>query len=210
MELILDPYLQDKTLGLPYWDWSDDWSSPYPKIPNFWSDVSCDIKDSHKSDFNATFHGKTSRYAYDDTFNKPYWPYAPCPSDRHQSKISRISDEKAMKYRFSDMVTGGRGQPFKLEQDINSAKGNIDMKSFGEVLSEVHGRIHVGLGCRMFSTDTTAYDPIFFLHHSFVEKIFVDWQKQAYVTRGDKSYVPEELQSNKILAPFNNPTYKPL
>ena len=60
----------------------------------------------------------------------------------------------------------------------------------------------MGFGCRMLATETAAYDPIFFLHHSFVEKVFVDWQ--------NLHHMPEELQKkDEILAPFNNSTYNP-
>ena len=42
MEMILHPYLSDKTLGLPYWDWTEEFFTP--KIPDLWRNVPSKIK----------------------------------------------------------------------------------------------------------------------------------------------------------------------
>jgi tyrosinase len=39
-----------------------------------------------------------------------------------------------------------------------------------------HNGLHLWVGGDMQSTDTAAYDPVFWAHHSFVEYVFCDWQ----------------------------------
>ena len=44
-------------------------------------------------------------------------------------------------------------------------------------LSQAHNIIHRGLQCTMGPVGTAAYDPIFWLHHSYVDKVFAHWQE---------------------------------
>ena len=68
---------------------------------------------------------------------------------------------------------------------------------FCDKVSRVHGRIHLGFACRLYGTEQSAYDPIFYLHHSFVEKVFVDWQKR-------NPRPPSILSRTRIQKPFDD------
>ena len=212
MELILEPYLQDKTLGLPYWDWtgkSNYWDDecyydesidcPTPEIPDLWSNVPCEIKGSNSSDFSWPFATENN----DDTGYE-----IDCPSDRKRSRISRRTENK-LKESFDEWGLNENHLGFLIEDA--RIKNYQNMSAFGEALSRVHGGIHLALGCRMYSEQTTAYDPIFFLHHSFVEKVFVDWQKlvENYREQYWYSWAGPRPSSQRILAPFDNPKFNP-
>ena len=54
---------------------------------------------------------------------------------------------------------------------------------------------------RMYGEETTAYDPIFFLHHSFVDKVFADWQD---FHQNEQRQNLNKLSDEKILPPFDN------
>ena len=41
-----------------------------------------------------------------------------------------------------------------------------------------HGDVHVELKCTMFPIQTAAYDPIFWLHHSFIDKVWAERQNK--------------------------------
>ena len=69
---------------------------------------------------------------------------------------------------------------------------------FTNMLYQPHGAVHIELDCTMAPIRTTAFDPIFFLHHSFVDKVFADWQKK-HETR------PSLSTSTNTFDPFNNP-----
>ena len=48
LEELLEPYLKDTDLGLPYWDWTKNLT-----IPDLWEDVYSPVKDFKHPDFDA-------------------------------------------------------------------------------------------------------------------------------------------------------------
>ena len=74
----------------------------------------------------------------------------------------------------------------------------------------IHGNVHLFIGGTMEDTLTAANDPIFYLHHSFVDYMWEMWRlnKQTRVQR--ETQFPEDNQlcsapqhfSNHILQPF--------
>ena len=87
----------------------------------------------------------------------------------------------------------------QLQRDLKAQKINaLEKRSFVRFvidLMEPHNTIHHVLFCSMWQTTTSAYAPIFFLHHSFVDKIFSDWQAMP------KRKVPPLEET--ILRPFD-------
>ena len=47
LEELLEPYLKDTDLGLPYWDWTKN-----STIPDLWEDVYSPIRDYNHRDFD--------------------------------------------------------------------------------------------------------------------------------------------------------------
>ena len=60
-----------------------------------------------------------------------------------------------------------------------------------------HGSVHVKLRCTMLSLSTAAYDPIFWLHHGFIDKIWAERQNKP----GLPKMTNTELKDT-ILEPF--------
>ena len=48
LEELLEPYLKDTDLGLPYWDWTKNIT-----IPDLWEDIYSPIKDYNHPDFGT-------------------------------------------------------------------------------------------------------------------------------------------------------------
>ena len=48
LEELLEPYLKDTDLGLPYWDWTKNIT-----IPDLWEDVYSPVKDYNHPDFGT-------------------------------------------------------------------------------------------------------------------------------------------------------------
>ena len=48
LEELLEPYLKDTDLGLPYWDWTKN-----ATIPDLWEDVFSPIKEFNNTDFDG-------------------------------------------------------------------------------------------------------------------------------------------------------------
>ena len=51
LEELLEPYLKDTDLGLPYWDWSKNTT-----IPDLWEDIYSPINDYKHPDFESYKH----------------------------------------------------------------------------------------------------------------------------------------------------------
>ena len=47
LEEVLDPYLADTNIGLPYWDWTKDSS-----VPDVWENIQSPIKAHRSKDYN--------------------------------------------------------------------------------------------------------------------------------------------------------------
>merc|ERR1719188_976216 len=78
--------------------------------------------------------------------------------------------------RINDVNVLDRAGDFTLP--VGEAMGNNDFWFFAESLQRAHNTIHGALDCTMSRPETAAYDPVFWLHHAFVDKKFADWQKR--------------------------------
>jgi Common central domain of tyrosinase len=66
---------------------------------------------------------------------------------------------------FGDLATGAQ-----------SAMANGDFAMFESQLNGVHGSVHVRVGGNMGSVATAGFDPIFYLHHGNVDRLWANWQ----------------------------------
>ena len=87
-----------------------------------------------------------------------------------------------------------------LTDDVEAALNETNFRDFSRLLYNPHGKIHDIIGCDMGNISTAAYDPIFYLHHSFAEKVLVDWQKLHPRT-------PRILSRRRIQRPFDDTRY---
>jgi tyrosinase len=58
---------------------------------------------------------------------------------------------------------------------INSVMANTTFTGFSTALEGPHGWVHNAVGGTM-GTSTSPRDPLFWLHHGFIDKLFADWQ----------------------------------
>ena len=64
-------------------------------------------------------------------------------------------------------------------------------------IRQPHGMVHIDLKCTMEPQETAAYDPIFWLHHSFVDKVWAERQNNPDLPQ----MTSIDLEDN-ILEPF--------
>ncbi|RKP06010.1 hypothetical protein THASP1DRAFT_19023, partial [Thamnocephalis sphaerospora] len=90
---------------------------------------------------------------------------------------------------------------------VNSAVQKLE--SYAEIRQEIenvmHGQVHIGIGGDM-ETMFSPNDPIFFAHHSFVDKIWADWQSVKPQRLRDYSGITSEgnpATANDVLEPYN-------
>ena len=63
-----------------------------------------------------------------------------------------------------------------LATSAQAAMTEADFASFQSQINGVHGSVHVRTGGDMGSVPTAAYDPIFYLHHANIDRLWADWQ----------------------------------
>jgi tyrosinase len=76
-------------------------------------------------------------------------------------------------------TTRDPGAPSRLAQlagMVAAARGDTDYDTFSSDIEQPHNGLHLWVGGSMAIVPTSAFDPIFWVHHCFVEKLFCDWQ----------------------------------
>ncbi|CAJ0922093.1 unnamed protein product, partial [Mesorhabditis belari] len=139
--------------------------------------------------------------------------------------IGPFANFRAIDNRFLTRNTGGEGQPFS-DQDISvllqqtvlngimaySPSGaGCPIRPNYYSLESMHGNVHLWIGGHMTDPETSANDPIFYLHHCFVDMLFeIVRQQNQDRGRRETEYPPDNgLCSNAQhfsgarMAPFN-------
>ncbi|MEW1695313.1 MULTISPECIES: tyrosinase family protein [unclassified Streptomyces] len=150
----------DPTVTLPYWDWTTD-------------------RTSRSSLWAPDFLGGTGR-ARDGQVT--------------DGAFARVGDRWTITVRVDgrdylrrDLGAGGRQLPTRAEVDsvlametYDSAPWNSASDGFRNHLEgwrgvNLHNRVHVWVGGQM-GTGVSPNDPVFWLHHAFIDKLWADWQ----------------------------------
>lgn len=79
---------------------------------------------------------------------------------------------------------------------VEAVLANRDFLTFQTQLESIHDGVHMWVGGSMESIATAAYDPIFWAHHSMVDRLWYLWQ-----LRHPGAGVPARLR-DRALAPF--------
>jgi tyrosinase len=64
-----------------------------------------------------------------------------------------------------------------LSAQVQGAMSNASFSSFQSTINGVHGSVHVRVGGDMGGVPSAAYDPIFYLHHANIDRIWARWQQ---------------------------------
>ncbi|ORY04901.1 Di-copper centre-containing protein [Basidiobolus meristosporus CBS 931.73] len=85
----------------------------------------------------------------------------------------------------------------------NSSRTYADFR--GQLESPIHGVVHMGIGGDMTAM-TSPNDPLFWLHHAFIDKIWADWQatspQRASEYNGKRSNGTDALPTDSM-SPFD-------
>ncbi|KAL8560793.1 hypothetical protein ACOMHN_061828 [Nucella lapillus] len=164
-------------LGVPYWDWSE----PLTSLPELVRHQIFKDPEGGVGQRNAWFSAEINH------------------GDVHEHTARAVDDRL-----FEHPEEGHNTRLFDL---ILDALEQHDYCHFEAQLEVGHNHIHYLVGGRhhysMATLEYSAYDPIFFLHHSNVDRIFVIWQEMQK-RRGlpyDHSDCSVEL-FNKPMEPF--------
>ncbi|MGW4897152.1 tyrosinase MelC2 [Kitasatospora sp. NPDC004240] len=181
----------DPAVTLPYWDWTAD-------------------RSTSSSIWGADFMGGNGRSSDGQVTTGPFayssgnWTLAVRPDSRQFLRRS---------------LAGGVAQlPTRTETDgvlaiaeYDAAPWNSTSAGFRNNLegwrgANLHNRVHVWVGGLM-SSGMSPNDPVFWLHHCFIDKLWSEWQKRhpssGYLPTGGTTNV---VDLNETMKPWNDVT----
>jgi tyrosinase len=150
----------DATVTLPYWDWTAD-------------------RTARSSLWAPDFLGGTGRARDGQVTDGPF-----ARSGNRWTVNVRVDGRD---YLRRDLGAGGRQLPTRAEVDsvlametYDAAPWNSSSDGFRNHLEgwrgvNLHNRVHVWVGGQM-ATGVSPNDPVFWLHHAFIDKLWADWQ----------------------------------
>jgi hypothetical protein len=178
-------------VALHYWDWASDAALGDPATAPVWgNDLMGGDGDASDNDYV-----KTGPFAYDPS-DPNSWTIADedgndtgdglqrefgvnvatLPTQAHVNAIQALTPYDASPWNTS---SGGY-------RNANEGWATVD----GNFPPNTHNRVHVWVGGSMLP-GTSPNDPVFFLHHCFVDKLWADWQAQ----HPGEAYVPDPTES---------------
>ena len=119
-----------------------------------------------------------------DSVDNPLFA-GPVASSLGAGMTSRRADIDAT--NFGDIATAAQ-----------SALGQANFSDFQSSINGPHGSVHVRVGGNMSSVAMAGFDPIFYLHHANVDRLWANWQNSHTTS------FPGDEASHQ-LEPFNKP-----
>jgi tyrosinase len=222
LEIEADLRSVNPNVSIPYWDWTQDAKLPDPKTAPIWSEDFMGGNGLKTDEWRV----QTGRFAH----RRGQWPVPSYPeNDLPGPGLKRAFGEilptlpseddlkLAMAESFYDTPNYNQ-TPFtvgfrnRLEGWI-TARGDSRVKTSG---SQLHNRVHLWVGGNM-TPMTSPNDPVFFLHHCFIDKVWADWQmlQQSQNAPAAPHYSPERdgpagHNLDDILGPWKTRTIRSL
>ncbi|XP_078493159.1 LOW QUALITY PROTEIN: hemocyanin, beta-C chain unit D-like [Ciona intestinalis] len=174
LELGLSRHMKNKTLGIPYWDWTDPLTKDFPDL----------VK-------NPTIYDPILKEYVPNPFYRTYIPsHAP------------VNNKTLHNYRV--VVKAGYAKKHLMLTNVIEALNMPYYKKFDDTSAWSHDQIHncvcdtsnkIGVDCTysMDTTDFAAFDALFFLHHSQMDRLLAlfghlrellgqqDWTKASFL-----------------------------
>jgi len=108
----------------------------------------------------------------------PYWNWQ-LASESHLPPMFRDPTSALYTSHRNASINSGSGSLPSGDVDCSVALGDLDFASAVVDIQGPHGNVHVDVGGWMSSIPTSAQDPIFYLHHSNVDRLWDIWLAQG-------------------------------
>jgi tyrosinase len=169
----------DASITIPYWNWTEDSADP-TKSP-IWSDkflggngIECD-------------HWRVADGPF--AYGKGNWPVPSYPNEGYpEPGLKRQFGLYASTLPTSEDLTLARSESLYDTPPYNSSpfttgfrnrlEGWVTQRGDSRISTpgtQLHNRVHVWIGGNMLLM-TSPDDPVFFLHHCFIDKVWAAWQ----------------------------------
>ncbi len=157
-------------MGIPYWNWAEDQASGSPENGPVWAHDFMggdgDPNDGYKV---KTGPFRASEWTIINSTGADAGPLIRRFGVGTPSLSTHADVQEALNITVYDQIPWSTGS--------NPSHRNRLEGWYGETGPGLHNRGHVWVGGSM-SPMTSPNDPVFFLHHCFVDKIWADWQKK--------------------------------
>jgi tyrosinase len=176
-----------KNMGLPYWDWTVD-NSPSSSIwlDNFMGpNGDQTLPDPHVMSGPFSIHtrpdGDPRKWTLNVRTDIEQFPYL---RRMFKTYVSSLPTQK-------DVQDTLNATPYDVDpwNDISGSGFRSNAEGFAQAAGPaMHNRVHVWVGGSM-TTMTSPNDPVFWLHHCFMDKLWADWERM-HKTDASSSYLP--------------------
>lgn len=118
------------------------------------------------------------RYSGDYGWALPYWNWQ-LSSERQLPAMFRDTSSVLYTPNRNPGINAGTTSLSNGTVDCSGALGDTAFTDAVEDIQNPHGNVHVSVGGWMASVPTSAQDPIFYLHHSNVDRLWNIWLAQG-------------------------------
>ncbi|EPB69924.1 common central domain of tyrosinase [Ancylostoma ceylanicum] len=162
----------DPSLYLPYWDSTMDGRLAHPPDSVLFTDA---------------LAGGTDAQGYVN--GGPYLTFRTLEGQPH---IKRAVGKQGQTMKDSDIDWVMRQTQVDQVMAFSAPRQGCPFRTDYNCLEYTHGNGHIFVGGDMFNTATSANDPLFYLHHCFIDYIWEQWRQQRQ-TRADREtlYPPD-------------------
>ncbi len=166
-------------ITIPYWDWTVDSELSDPKSALIWSD---DFMGGNGVESDQWRVAKGPFAFNKGNWNIPVGHDGPALLRNFASTVNSLPTKDDLKLTMSEYLydtPNYNSSPFTIGFR-NRLEGWITKRGDYRVAttsSQMHNRVHLWVGGSMMPM-TSPNDPVFFLHHCFVDKIWADWQAE--------------------------------
>ncbi len=108
----------------------------------------------------------------------PYWDWTN-PLERTMPSPFRTVGDTLYDPSRNASINGGGQLSASLATSVSNAMTILDYSNAQSSVNGPHGSVHVAVGGNMFSVSTAAQDPIFWVHHSQVDRLWNLWLAQG-------------------------------
>ncbi len=108
----------------------------------------------------------------------PYWNYQTNPV-LHPDYRNNAPGNTLYDGTRNASINGGGSLPASIMTSIVNSLNNIPFGTFNSTLEGPHGSVHVSIGGNMGAVNKAAKDPVFWLHHTNIDRLWQEWLRKC-------------------------------
>jgi tyrosinase len=107
---------------------------------------------------------------FDSKVSVPYWDWT---KDR---EIPKPFHEKVLGWMNVSRAIARKAKNLPSRNDLDEVLAESSFEGFSTAIESLHATVHNWVGGTMANIKKSPKDPLFFLHHGFIDKVWHDWQ----------------------------------